>query len=805
MLNRTQFNSVPSTPFPFKNGQVNFTLPFIESNNPNVLSLNCNTSVFAQQRQIFGLNFSNVHPKLERTPHYSLDTPNNNPQNFLVSLPVIRGTSIKFNAVVRNDSMQRGGAVQFNRKRYQCLTMMKEYYSKSFEELRKEDYEDGMKGNQNALFGQGLVNNQVCQNFGHSLSEFHRSSDSNPLNSNFYNNHCFLNLSEKSNYVHTFNTNFPNNVNNCCSVTTTDSMRTSANSTNVLNNNFTLCNNNSTNFAKERNSTNAHSTNSVSSLNAFAHRNNIISLKNNTNNYCLSPSTPLDTFKIRNGDNLNSNPFQNNHKTSPVNFQSVSFTQQKHFQQNFNTQTLLSNISNLHDEKRADHTNFPVIPQNIDNEGNIVFSETMGVSNPVMTQYITSNNKNIDTECYKPINEPLDNKNVTNIKHNNFSLTTISDSDKSSKICTQTPHQNPVSMSQSKLHEMIGQFIVSGVKKVSNDILPVVKSKNIVENYSNEKSTIQPSSLKDTFNKNSSKAYYLNKEINDTFGELDELETMGQLYQGLKTSSRKLDTMKIKDLIYTYPRSLLDSMEFQKNWKQDSTNKNKSDIESIDISNFDVSSSTQSVKNIKYTRNDLLTDKISSNKSSDQKAESTKKNILSQTSLNLTDGCGDCWAPLMSSSPISKNNCGVKSTRTDYYTIPPVDNLDDYITDNGKCLVSGLTIGRKGVGKVYFPDTIDVSNLNIDELVIFENKSVTVYPKQDMKPSVGIGLNRRARITLHAVFPRDKVSLKYIRNPKGEVLDLFVKMLKNNCKKNGSTYLNYVPSTGSWLFSVEHF
>lgn len=51
-----------------------------------------------------------------------------------------------------------------------------------------------------------------------------------------------------------------------------------------------------------------------------------------------------------------------------------------------------------------------------------------------------------------------------------------------------------------------------------------------------------------------------------------------------------------------------------------------------------------------------------------------------------------------------------------YYTIPPMDKLIDYMTEDGSCKVPNFTIGRKGYGNVYFDGEIDIAGLNLDEL-----------------------------------------------------------------------------------------
>lgn len=75
-----------------------------------------------------------------------------------------------------------------------------------------------------------------------------------------------------------------------------------------------------------------------------------------------------------------------------------------------------------------------------------------------------------------------------------------------------------------------------------------------------------------------------------------------------------------------------------------------------------------------------------------------------------------------SKSSETKNYCGVVQTRPEYYTIPPLEELEQYVDEQGRCMVEGFTVGRVGYGNVYFPDKFDVSGLNLDEILHFRHK-----------------------------------------------------------------------------------
>nr|XP_034193442.1 nuclear pore complex protein Nup98-Nup96 [Osmia lignaria] len=150
------------------------------------------------------------------------------------------------------------------------------------------------------------------------------------------------------------------------------------------------------------------------------------------------------------------------------------------------------------------------------------------------------------------------------------------------------------------------------------------------------------------------------------------------------------------------------------------------------------------------------------------------------------------------------NAANITLKRAGYYTIPPLDKLDDYIRGES-CVVPNFTIGREGYGNVYFPDSFDIYGLNLDEIVHFRHKEVIIYPDDEKKPPVGQGLNRKAQVTLDRVWPHDKSLHKPITDPRRLVTIDYEEKLRRVSAKHDTRFLEYRPETGSWVFKVDHF
>uniref|UniRef100_A0A914XMM5 Nuclear pore complex protein Nup98-Nup96 n=1 Tax=Plectus sambesii TaxID=2011161 RepID=A0A914XMM5_9BILA len=162
--------------------------------------------------------------------------------------------------------------------------------------------------------------------------------------------------------------------------------------------------------------------------------------------------------------------------------------------------------------------------------------------------------------------------------------------------------------------------------------------------------------------------------------------------------------------------------------------------------------------------------------------------------------------PMRAEPPPPPHPAGISLSRPGYYTIPSLADLADITGRDGSCIVSdGFTVGRSGYGSVFWAGEADISNLDLDELVHFRHKEVTVYPDETRKPPVGQGLNRRAEVTLERVWPIDKTTRQPIKDAQRLDAMQFRDRLERAAGQMGAVFKDYRAETGSWVFQVLHF
>lgn len=137
-------------------------------------------------------------------------------------------------------------------------------------------------------------------------------------------------------------------------------------------------------------------------------------------------------------------------------------------------------------------------------------------------------------------------------------------------------------------------------------------------------------------------------------------------------------------------------------------------------------------------------------------------------------------------------------TKADYSCNPPIDVLAT-LPEADLAAVSNFSVERSGVGRIDWEGAVDIRGTNLDEVVIIEPKSASVYMKDEeagTKPAAGTKLNRSAVITLEGVYAPDTTT---------ESQDKFSRKVERQTKKMGAELINYDPTLGVWKLRVQHF
>ena len=84
----------------------------------------------------------------------------------------------------------------------------------------------------------------------------------------------------------------------------------------------------------------------------------------------------------------------------------------------------------------------------------------------------------------------------------------------------------------------------------------------------------------------------------------------------------------------------------------------------------------------------------------------------------------------------------------------------------------------------------------------FRRKEINIYPNDEDKPEVGQGLNRRAQVTLDAVWPKSKSNHSPIKDPLRIAEMGYTDRIEKASARIGAKFIDYRPETGSWVFEV---
>ncbi|KAI1004659.1 Nucleoporin [Podosphaera aphanis] len=141
----------------------------------------------------------------------------------------------------------------------------------------------------------------------------------------------------------------------------------------------------------------------------------------------------------------------------------------------------------------------------------------------------------------------------------------------------------------------------------------------------------------------------------------------------------------------------------------------------------------------------------------------------------------------------------------DYWMSPNKTEIDN-MNRIQRQKVTGFTVGRHGVGSVRFDCPVDLTSINVNEvmggIVKIEMRQVTVYPDSYQKPPMGKGLNVPSTITLENSWPRKKDRKTPLTDQTGVRLQKHIEKLK---RVEDTEFVSYEKTTGTWTFRVPHF
>lgn len=66
--------------------------------------------------------------------------------------------------------------------------------------------------------------------------------------------------------------------------------------------------------------------------------------------------------------------------------------------------------------------------------------------------------------------------------------------------------------------------------------------------------------------------------------------------------------------------------------------------------------------------------------------------------------------------PTTQPTTTVILTKPEYYTRPPLDELEHLVDQDGNCIIDDFTVGRTGCGEIIFIGKTNVTGMNLDEL-----------------------------------------------------------------------------------------
>ncbi|KAI8869402.1 C-terminal autoproteolytic domain of nucleoporin nup98, partial [Ramicandelaber brevisporus] len=131
-----------------------------------------------------------------------------------------------------------------------------------------------------------------------------------------------------------------------------------------------------------------------------------------------------------------------------------------------------------------------------------------------------------------------------------------------------------------------------------------------------------------------------------------------------------------------------------------------------------------------------------------------------------------------------------------YYTVPSVSDLQ-LLGDSQLQRVAGFEVGRVGYGSIVYDDAVNLCGLRdrldaiAGSVVVFDRRSVTVYPESGPVAERGSELNMPATVTLQQCGPSHR----------NTSMDAHLEALT---AVPDTEFIDYDAECAAWTFKVQH-
>lgn len=173
------------------------------------------------------------------------------------------------------------------------------------------------------------------------------------------------------------------------------------------------------------------------------------------------------------------------------------------------------------------------------------------------------------------------------------------------------------------------------------------------------------------------------------------------------------------------------------------------------------------------------------------------------TKQTMTNGSNSA----VSTPASARSKSFATSEKYQYWMSPDLSSLLAMNTAELK-RVKDFTVGCNGFGQVHFDEPVDLTRLPCDlkdlcgNLVIFGERTCTVYKDGQNKPPLGQGLNVPATISLEGCFALDKATRAPLKDESHPRFRQFLNKIKN---MKDTEFISYEKEDGHWRFRVPHF